>query len=73
LKYTGDQQTGESKKTGFQSKFRPIYLLGFVVWLAVVVVAIMAIQYEPDPEPRGVLSIGSADAPVTVMEFSDFQ
>lgn len=73
MKYTGDQSIGETRERGLLSKIKRIYVLGFVVWVAVLSLGIAAVLYEPDPEPRGSLSIGAADAPVTVMEFSDFQ
>ena len=73
LKYQGDQTLDETRKGGLRAKIKPVYLLGFVVWVAVVAVAVLAIQYKPEAEPRGSLSLGAADAPVTVMEFSDFQ
>ena len=48
-------------------------MIGFVAWVVILALGIAAIMYEPDPEPRGSLSLGSADAPVTLLEFADFQ
>ena len=63
----------ETRKRGVRSRIKRVYVIGFVVWAVVMALGISAVLYQPDPEPRGSLSLGSPDAPVTVMEFSDFQ
>ena len=73
MKYQADQTIAGTRKGSLRAKIKPLYVLGFVVWAAFLVLGIVAVLYEPEPEPRGSLSIGATDAPVTVMEFSDFQ
>ena len=63
----------EPRKSGLRSWVRRVYVIGFAAWAVIVALGIAAILYEPDPEPRGSLSLGSADAPVTLLEFADFQ
>lgn len=73
LNYQGDHLVDEPKKSGLLRRIKPAYAIGFLVWAAVLAAGIAAVLYQPAPEPRGLLSLGSADAPVTVLEFADFQ
>ena len=51
---------------------RRIWIAGFAAWLVLLGVGIFAILWQPAPPERGSLALGSTDAPVTVVEFSDF-
>ena len=51
---------------------RPIWIAGFAVWSVLLGIGIFAILWQPAPPERGSLALGSTDAPVTVVEFSDF-
>ena len=73
MNYQSEHLVVEPQKSGLRSKIKPVYIIGFVAWAAVISLGIAAVLYQPDPEPRGSLSLGSADAPVTLMEFADFQ
>ena len=73
MNYQSEHLVLEPRKSGLWPRIKPVYMIGFAAWAVILALGIGAVLYQPDPDPRGSLSLGSADAPVTVMEFSDFQ
>ena len=73
MNYQSEHLVDEPRKGGFRPRIKPVYTIGFVVWAVILGLGIAAVLYQPGPEPRGSLSLGSADAPVTMLEFADFQ
>ena len=73
MNYQSEHLADEPRKSGLRSRIKPVYMIGFAAWAVILALGIGAVLYQPDPDPRGSLSLGSADAPVTLVEFADFQ
>ena len=60
------------RAAAFTKKGR-LYVVGAVLWVAVLAVGIFGVISGSSVPERGIVSLGSADAAVTVVEYADFR